>query len=295
MKYLLAQPSGPRFQWELDVLLTNLRSLDPVTPVVLLFLREDSGVVDHFQGRYPNLEIFVYEDDRTVRDYLPTIRPYLIWRYLKQYPLAESEDYFQLDSDVIFRELPDFSKMPLQGKVCWASDCSSYLDYRYLSSRKQGQHIVSRFAEILNLPVETIRKTPGGGAQWLFTRPTAQLWWHIWQDSQLLYNFLETVESDIQKWTAEMWAQLYNLAKFGWKVEITPELSFCRPTDLIVAWKSSKILHNAGVTGPLAGGLFYKGEYIHSSPFGVDLSWVSREKCSCYYAEAIKAAYDYIV
>lgn len=294
MKYLLAQPSGPRFKWELDVFLTNLRSLDQETPVVLLFLRENSAVVEHFRGRYPNLEIYVYEDDRKQRNYIPTIRPYLVWRWLSDHPEAQDEDYFQVDSDIIFRELPRFVRMPLNGKRCWVSDCESYIGYKYLMGCKMGKEIVDRFAAILNVPVSLIRDTPGGGAQWLISKPTAQLWWHIWQDSQILYDFLDPLPSNIQKWTAEMWAELYNLAKFGWDVQISDELSFCRPTDPIATYEKVKILHNAGVTNQTKG-LFYKGAYLSISPFGENMGWVDRSKAGWHYAKAIEKAYNHNV
>lgn len=287
MKYLLAQPATLRFQWELDVALTNIRSLDKKTPIVLLFLRADPTVIDHFQGRYEGLEIHAYLDRRERSNYAATVRPYLIWEYLKDNPEAENQNFFQIDSDIIFREKIDFSKFGPDGKTAYASDCGGYIDYGYLITREKGEKIVDRFSEILNLPVQVIRDTPGGGAQWVISRPTAQLWWHIWQDSQLLYDYLAPLSSDIQKWTAEMWAELYNLVKFGWEVKISPELDFCRPTDDIRMWDMVKILHNAGVTGIDAASLFYKGKYDHSTPFGEDLSWVRRDKAGKKYAEAI--------
>lgn len=277
------------------MLLTNLRSLDRETPIVLLFLAELPGIAEHFENRYPNLEIHVYEDTREQRNYIPTIKPYLFWRYLSEDKSREQEDYFQLDSDVIFRALPDYSKMPLDGKVAWASDCGIYIDYNYITKCKNGMMIVDKFAEILNIPVETIRITPGGGAQWIIAKPLAQLWWHIWQDSQIIHDYLATVNTDLQVWTAEMWAQLYNLAKFGWQVKISPELDFCRPTDPIEMWDQTNILHNAGVTGPNSRNLFYKGDYLYLSPFGKDLSYVTREKAGWHYARAIEKAYNHIV
>ncbi len=292
MKYLLAQPADLRFQWELDVALTNIRSLDSDTPIVVLFLLGSQAVVEHIQSRYSGLEVHAYKDERMYNNYLATVRPYLMYRYLKEDGMREQEDYFQIDSDIIFRELPDFSKMPLEGRVCWASDCSGYIDYEYLITRQKGERIVGKFSEILNIPVETIRKTPGGGAQWLMSKPTANLWWHIWQDSQLLYDYLDPINSNIQKWTAEMWAQLYNLVKYGWEVKIHPELDFCRPTDDIKMWDAVKILHNAGVMGEDASSLFFKGKYLQDTPFEDDLSWVRRDKASRKYADAVKKVYN---
>lgn len=295
MKYLLAQPSNVRFQWELDVFLTSLRSLDAETPVVLLFMRENEDVADYFRGRYPNLEVYEFEDTRTQRNYLATVRPYLVWRYLSENPTAQEENYFQVDSDIVFRDLPDFSRMPLKGRMCWASECPGYIDAQYLLACKNGRSIVDKFSDIIGISVEKIGEIPGAGAQWYYSRPTAGLWWHIWQDCDNLYNYLQTVDSDVQKWTAEMWSQLYNLEKFGWLVRISPELDFIRPTDPVGDYQKVKILHNAGVTGPDAAGLFYKGAYADHSPFGEDLSWVDRSKAGWHYARAIEKAYNHNV
>lgn len=292
-KYLLAQPALLRFQWELDVVLTNIRSLDKTTPIVVLFTEDHMGVVEHIKGRYSGLEVHHYPDQRTYKLYPATTRPYLVYRYLSEDWTREQGCYFQIDSDVIFRELPDFQQMTRnkqpEEKYCIASDCSGYIDYTYLTTREQGAYIVERFAEILGISPEVIERTPGGGAQWLINRPTAELWYHIWQDSDRLYQFLNPLDSNIQKWTAEMWSQLYNLAKFGYSVELHPELDFCRPTDDIKMWDMVKILHNAGVTGPSAQSLFYKGQYENRTPFGEDFSWVRRDKAGLKYVEAINS------
>lgn len=285
--FLLAQPANIKFQWELDVVLTNIRSLSTEIPILLLFLEENSGVVEHFRHRYSNIEVFVYPDNRVYRDYLPAIRPYLCYQHWKAHPEAKHEVYFQIDSDIVFRELPDWSKLPTPGKVCWASDCSSYIDYDYLKSRKQGQRIIESFAQQLNIPIELIKETPGGGAQWLIAQPTLELWYHMWQDCHTIYNLLQPLDSDIQKWTSEMWSELYNLVKFGWQVKLSSELDFCRPTDPIAQWDKVKILHNAGVTGELAHELFYKGGYNDKMPFGEDFHWVNKQKASVKYIEKL--------
>lgn len=297
MKYLLAQPANTRFKWELEVVLTNILSLDANTSIVVLFLESEpqsTEVIQFFRDKYPTLEIYSYNDDRLQINYPPTVRPYLIWRYLAEDMRRESGDYFQIDSDVIFRELPIFEHMMDYGRMraCWASDCSSYIGYDYLISREKGKYIVDKFAEIMNISVETIVETPGAGAQWVMVNPTAQMWYHIWQDSQILYDFLMPLNSNIQKWTAEMWAQLYNLRKFGFRVTIAPQLAFCRPTDPIGDWETTPILHNAGVTGTLARTLFYKGKYDQRSPFGDDLTYVDKTKAGLRYAEAINMVYN---
>lgn len=287
MKFLLAQPSLLRFQWEVDVCITSIRALDQNTPIVLLFTEDDMDVVQHFEGRYPNVEIHHYPDGRQDKRYPPTNRPYLIYKYLQEDVRREQEVYFQIDSDVIFRELPDFATIDIQPGEVVASDCGGYIDHNYLITRQKGPEIVQQFATILSIDPLVIKETPGGGAQWLIHGMTAGLWFHIWKDSDHLYNYLKPLKSDVQKWTAEMWSQLYNLAKFGYKVRLHSELDFCRPTDDIKMWDMVKILHNAGVVGPSAQSLFFKGAYDKKLPFGEDFSWVRRDKAGLKYVEAI--------
>lgn len=288
MRYLLAQPANQKFKWELDVLLTNIRSMDEITPIVLLFLEEDFTVPNHFRKKYRNVEIHVYPDKRSDVVYLPAIRPYLCWNYFSEFPEAEQEDYFQIDSDIIFRELPNFSKLPMDGKVCWASDCGSYIGYDYILSCKQGNLIMSKMVEQFGLTDDVIKAIPAGGAQWLITKPTAALWLDMYKDSIKLRNILSDIDSNIQKWTAEMWAELYDLTKLGWQVKISPELDFCRPTDNISLWSKVKILHNAGVVADQSHKLFYKGEYLTRSPFKARLDYVDKTKASKKYVEAIQ-------
>jgi hypothetical protein len=78
-----------------------------------------------------------------------------------------------LDSDVIFRELPDFQTL-LKDDICWQSDTSSYLDYNYLIAKEKQGNIpdnlaVKKMAEIGEITPEIIQSYMGktGGAQYL--------------------------------------------------------------------------------------------------------------------------------
>lgn len=290
---MLAQPAQIRFQWELDVAITNIYSLDENADIVCLLASmdgEDSqSVIDHITNRYPKLSVHSYIDTREDKSYPPTIRPFLWYCYLMEKPSREKETYFQLDCDVIFRELPDFEKIPFNNQTWYGSDCSGYIDYQYLSTRINGAQIIDDFAAILNVPRSVIEETEGVGAQWILVEPTAEYWLKVYNDCNKLYHYLEHVDSDIQRWTAEMWAQLYNAPYFGIKQKISPELDFCRPTDDIKMWNMVKILHNAGVIGELSESLFYKGKYYDHTPFNDNLDYVHRNKASIKYVEAIKA------
>lgn len=245
--------------------------------------------MQHFEGRYENLEVHHYPDEREDRSYIPTIRPYLMWRYFSEDPTREHDTYFQVDADVIFREMPPVIYQKMEHKACLASDCGGYIDYQYLMSCKQGEYITKKFAETLNIPLEVIKTLPGAGAQWLINEPTAGYWWHVWHDSDILHRLLEPIDSNIQKWTAEMWAQLYNLPKFGYRVNLHRDLEFIRPTDPVEWYDKAYILHNAGVVGSMEKDYFYKGRYVDHTPFGEDFSRVDKSKAGIKYVEAIEA------
>ncbi len=291
MKYLLAQPAMLRFEWELDVALTNILSLDPKAEIVCLFSVEpyevENNTVNNIRKRYPQVSVHVYVDMRVDRSYAPTIRPFLWYCYLSEDPSREKDSYLQLDSDVIFREKLDFSKF--KKGVWYGSDCGGYIDYDYLRTRRQGEAITDSFADLIGVDRKVIETTPGAGAQWVLYQPTAEYWLKVYNDCSKLHYYLEPLDSEIQKWTAEMWAQLYNIPYFGNKIEISKELDFCRPTDDIKMWSQVKILHNAGVIGELAEHMFFKGKYVNHTPFGDNLAYVRRDKASIKYVDAIQA------
>lgn len=293
MRYILAQPAQLRFQWELDVVLTNIYSLDEEADIVCLFAlspyEDGQTVINHIASRYPRLEIHAYEDTRGDKSYAPTVRPFLWYCYLSENPDREKDTYFQIDSDVIFRELPDWSKVKPTPKVWYGSDCSGYIDYEYLRTRRNGEAIVDGFAQLMDIDRSVIEKTEGVGAQWVLCQPTAEYWLKVYNDSVKLYYMLEPISSDIQKWTAEMWAQLYAAPYFGIEQRISPELDFCRPTDNVKMWELTKILHNAGVVGEAAEYAFYKGKYVNETPFHESHEYVRRDKASVKYIDAIKA------
>lgn len=284
MKLILAQPAIPRFRWELEVLLTNLRQFGS-HEVILLFTERDFTVPPYFRKKYPECSVFTFTDKRDDTTYIPSVRPYLWWKYLEAHPEAEQGTYIYVDSDIIFREWPNFDALGVGPKRWLSSDCSGYIGYDYLISRQKGDEIVQRMADICGITVEQLRATPGAGAQWVIQNPTAAFWKRSYEDSNKIYSYFQSLDSDVQKWTAEMWAQLFGMTREGITVEISPELDFCTATDDIKRWDEVKIMHNAGVTGP--DRMFFKGLYDKTSPLGQDFSYVRRDKVSSKYVEAL--------
>lgn len=267
------------------MLLTNIRQFTDLE-VVLLFSESNFTIPIFFREKY-GCSVFTFDDNREDKAYIPSIRPYLWWQYLKQHPEAEDETYLYIDSDIIFREWPNFATLDISEKRWYASDCSGYIGYKYVASREKGQEIAEKMADICGITLDQLKATPGAGAQWVIKNPTAAFWERSYHDSQKIYQYFLPLDSNIQKWTAEMWAQLFGMTREGIEVVINhEELDFCLPTDPVEKWDTVKILHNAGVTG--SGDMFFKGEWDNYSPLAQDFSHIRTDKATIRYVQAIK-------
>lgn len=286
MKLILAQPAVPRFQWELEVLLTNIQQFAAFDEVVLLFSKHDDGIPQFFQEKY-GCSVFVYEDKRIYHDYIPAIRPYLLYVHLLTHPEYEQGQYLYVDSDIIFREMPDFATFDFDTKKVYGADCDGYIGLDYILSRERGPEIAAKMAQICGITVDQMRGVPGIGAQLILNNPTAAFWLRAYQNSNAIHRYFLGVPSNIQKWTAEMWGQLWAWVEVGIVPVHSAELDFSRPTDSIEKWDQFKIMHNAGVTVDDKD-LFYKGQYTNRSPLDEDLSWVNPNKVSRKYSEAVQ-------
>lgn len=292
MKYILCQPAIKRFEWELEVCITRLKKLG-ITDIVLLFAQWDSDIPKHFEETY-GVEVHVYSDADRERTYIPSVKPYLWMKYLEEDKTREQDSYFYIDSDVLFREIPELDPT----EDTWhASDCSGYIGLDYIDGK--GEDLLERMCEVIGIDTALIRKhRPVGGAQWIIKNPSFAYWKKVYEDSVKLYKFLSDVESEyigrngtgyvpLQKWTAEMWAQLWNAYHFGKTVNVDSELDFCWPNDPISRYQETKIFHNAGVVDSNQS-LFFKGQYVERSPISEDLSFVDKNKASYKYVKAIQ-------
>lgn len=253
-----------------------------IKDIILLFSKHNSKIPSYLKEKY-GVEVHEYEDLRRDKSYIPSIKPYLWAKFLQEDKTRENETYFYMDSDVIFREVPIVQP---DSNVWYGSDCTSYLGIEYIDSKGNG--LLESMCKTIGINPEVIRnQNPVCGAQWVISNPTFEYWLKVYEDSIKLYNYLNSLQnSTIQKWTAEMWAQLWNVYHFGKTTEVSKELDFCWATDSVERYYETKIYHNAGVIDDKQG-LFFKGKYVHKSPFKDNLSFVNKEKANIKYVEAL--------
>src|SRR5699024_11730931 len=82
------------------------------------------------------------------------------------------------------------------------------------------------------------------------------------EDSITPGKYVIDKDTNLQKWTAEMWATLWNMPLFDVMPRAKKEMEFTWATDSIEKWNKNKIYHNAGVTQDMKD-MFFKGDYIN--------------------------------
>lgn len=283
---LFAQPEIIRFEWELEVVITNLQEIKADANIYILFSSFDPSVSDRLKEKYPHVNIYRYEDNRKDKSYIPSIRPYLWWKFLEENPEMQEEAFLYIDSDVIFREMiiiPELKKAEWIG-----SDCSGYLSLEYIKGCKNGTRVLNKMRNIVGISEEQIEELCYMlGAQVYVNKSSIEFWKKVYDDCVKMWNMFVLQDTDLQIWTAEMWAQAWNMSLFGYTATTSDEFIFNWATDPIENWEEHKIFHNAGVTSDRKE-LFFKGKYTNIAPFEEDFSKISPDFCSKMYVEAIK-------
>ncbi|WP_461217369.1 hypothetical protein [Lactococcus cremoris] len=282
MKFLFAQPAKKRFAWELHTVINSLSKLGvDKKDIILLFAKEDDSVLMEFN----DCKVYSYEDDRFDKSYIPSIKPYLFYRYLSEDSERENETYVYLDSDTVILDLEAF-KVPATKSRWYCSDTISYIGLDYIKSVTNSSRTLEVMTDAIKVPIEWLEsiQNNSGGAQWVIKNPRAGYWHDVYVNSIVLYRAIEPLETTLQKWTAEMWAQLWTMYHYGITPKVSKKLDFAWSTDDELGNK--KIIHNAGVTEDMD--LFFKGIYLDTPPLGV----LNQEsgKVSDRYVQIVKEA-----
>jgi hypothetical protein len=285
--FVTAQPDVPYFHWQIKLYVHNFieKGIDPNQIHVILAMVH--GSTEPTNGALElnklGVNLHFFEDNRDVKSYIPSIKPYLVSKWLEKHP-KYGKCFFLHDADIIFNKLPDFDKL-LNDDISYLSDTIGYIGYDYIMDcckryetrhpkSKKGQ-LISEMAKVVGISVKKIRENQenSGGGQYIIKDTNYKLWDKIYKDCTPLYNQMHDYQrrfpinpGQIQFWTAEMWSLLWNLWKAKKETKISDELDFSWATDDVKIYEKKPILHMAGVTDDLKSTKFYKGEYINIDP-----------------------------
>jgi len=301
MVYISVQPTTTYYVWQVEVMLCNfLRMGIPAESIQVLGVCSNPPVPPQWQAlqaRFPEVQFFYYKDLRQSSCYISSVRPNVLAQHFTKHPELSTHAVFYHDCDIVFTKPLDFTPF-LQDDIWYTSDVESYIGARYV--RGKGEDVYLGMCDIVGIdpkiPVENAEHT--GGAQYLMKNVTAEFWRKVEVDSEALYAFftehLKTHPATseyhpIQRWTADMWAVLWNAWVFGHTVRTPPELVFAWPMNVAARWEFCSLYHNAGVVSNADPRMFFKGDYMIDPPYNISNTF-DPALCSYKYVEEILLA-----
>lgn len=323
--FISCSPDTLYYAWQVEVMLFNFKRHGiPMTNVHVLASVPYKGAPSKWflalQKENPEVTFAFYEDTRQEKMlveqnnkgekvameyplYIPSIVFHLLGKHYRKNQWLENKTIFHHDNDMIFRQLPNFDVLLNSGR-CWGSDCNSYLGVDYVNSK--GEFYITGMAKITGVSEQLIlaNRKNAAGAQYLIRDVDYLFWEKVERDSVAIYRFFNDAEKLIlatdpkihvlQKWTAGMWALLYNLYAQTDGIWTDDSLAFTFATGGKQEYMSRNILHNAGATSDRAHELFVKSKFMDVHPFNEDLSFVSPNFSSYYYAKEIADTANYL-
>lgn len=312
MVLLSAQPDEYYFYWQLELQLLNFRQcgIPPQQIHILIGHHPVAGphpLFSMLQSAHAGYaQIFFYPDNRTNKVYAPSIRPHIIRQHLEKFPELQQEAIFYHDSDILFREQPNWNKL-LAGDTWYVSDTRSYLDSQFI--RKKGdEEMFAGMCTVAGIPEELVIAGDShcGGAQYMLKNTTPLFWEKIEERSNSLFTFISSANDrqaekllaeglpkssykGLSPWCADMWALYWYALLLGKSVEISPEIDFCCATDNIAEWYRKKILHYTGDLEKADARFFKKIIYARFPPFhDPRIAHITADNCSYPLLELIR-------
>jgi hypothetical protein len=285
--FVTAQPDVPYFHWQIKIYVHNFveKGINPSQIHVVFGIpdNEISPTKESLELKELGINVFHYKDSRDNKKYIPSIKPYLISKWLEENPEL-GKVFFLHDSDIIFRELPDFDKL-MRDEVTYMSDTIGYIGYNYIMDccgryekqypKSKPSQLLQEMVDVIGVSVDIVKNNQenSGGGQYLIKNTNHVIWDKIYKDCTPLYNQMLDYQKrfpispgEIQFWTAEMWSLLWNLWFFKIETKVTKDLDFSWATDELMIYDKRPILHMAGITPDLRHRKFYKGDFININP-----------------------------
>ena len=132
--FVTAQPDVSYFHWQVKLYVHNFikKGINPSQIHVIFAMVHGKNEPTSGATELLNIGINVhfYQDLRSVKSYIPSIKPYLISKWLEEFP-QYGKCFFLHDADIIFRELPDFNNL-MNDDICYLSDTIGYIGYNYI-------------------------------------------------------------------------------------------------------------------------------------------------------------------
>lgn len=325
LAFITVLPDDDYYTWQVHLWLESLRELGKSDKAVVLVFtpnfREQNPKWKQIVDLYPEAVFKFYRDEDNASSllsiYIPVLRPYTMWRFLRENPEYISKALFYCDSDILFTSKFNIDDL-IEDDVHYLSDTNSYINADYFDSKVKdvlpdkleeykSRDILAEVASLVGISRETCEANnlDSGGAQYLLKNTDSYFWSKVMNDCIMIRTYLQKInreffeseEKGFQSWCADMWAVLWNIWLRGQTTKVVPELSFAWSTDPIERLEDFSILHNAGIVSTDGNGYpaFYKGKYhLGLNPMTdphldvVISSEESKKHCNWFYAKKLK-------
>lgn len=303
LRYISAQPASLYYAWQVEVMINNFikNGINPNNIDIVCSLSPNESIPDEWEklrNHYNYVRFFFYYDTREKPCYISSVRPNILKQHFKAHPYLKDEAIFYHDCDMVFTKPVDWSNF-LKDDIWYLSDTRFYISAQYIKSKKYG--IYERMCEIIGIDeaIPEENELNSGGAQYIMKNIDHIFWEKVEKDCESLYQFfLDHLKAfpespkyhPIQKWTADMWAVLWNAWYFNHEVKVVPEMEFVWATQQKRLWDELNIYHNAGIVSTDKHIYFYKGEYMHKLPYNIENIYSSDMATHMYVNEILETA-----
>lgn len=293
VKFITCAPSDTYYTWQVHLWLESLREIGKSEKAIVLIYepkaRPYNTKWDPIIALYPESKIIFYREkpkediNLLISMYIPIIREYLMWTFLKEHPEESQNAIFFCDSDILFNSNFNIDAF-IEDDINYISDAVSYMGATYIENKYkevlpekleayQSKDILQEILDCAGVKRETAiaNQADSGGVQYLLKNTNAEFWSKVMNDSivinlkmkELNTKYFPSQELGFQSWCADMWGILWNLWYFNKEVKVIPEMAFSWASDNIEILETKTIFHNAGITGETMNGhmCFYKGKY----------------------------------
>lgn len=292
MKILIATFDHPYYLWQCLVQINNFMKYGYDEDTVYIISSSNPSIILKSMMNCSKIKskFYIYKDERIGCKYPVTLRHHILEKFYIDNPEYEKETILLTDPDVVFTKKLDFSKM--ENDDFWHfSDTRSYISSKYI--KYYSEKLFEEMCKIVGVSPKEISDNDdnAGGAQYIMKGITSEFWKKCNKDSEKLYNYMNETKNiynkngEIQSWTADMWAILWNGIYFGHKIRVTKDLDFCWSVDNIKRWNETYIFHNAGIPGD-SETHFSKITY-QISPFNKEIK-CNNDNCTYMYLKEIK-------
>lgn len=196
--FMSAQPDVPYFHWQVEVMIHNFMK-SGINPNWIEVLWAHPGTPSPellaLARKYSYVRFFMYK--KSVPDnfgYIPILRPDILEQHFIRFPELRGDVIFYHDSDIIFRELPDFDSM--HDDLFWyLSDTISYIGSNYIKSK--SPELFAELCEISNVSPILVQENQmnSGGAQHLMKFVNAEYWKNVKNDALAMYKYMAQKET----------------------------------------------------------------------------------------------------